>query len=90
MSILRRLRGHRTVVRIQCLDGYARSCCTCGATFKCLDGRFMLFDVQMWERKHNKPDAGQEQRQHCPRFNSPGCWCARDSEEAEAALPASG
>lgn len=60
MSILRRLRGHNTISKIQGPDEYARAKCSCGAEFKALDGRFLLHDLGTREKTHQTP--GQPER----------------------------
>lgn len=57
MSILRKLRGHRTVEKIQGPDENARAVCACGARFQARDDRFMLHDFQEWEKSHAAPAA---------------------------------
>lgn len=43
---------HRTIEKVQGPDEYGRARCTCGATFKALDGRFLLYDFEQWEKTH--------------------------------------
>jgi hypothetical protein len=54
MKILRRLAGHKTTSRTQGPDRYARAGCSCGATFKAPDGRFLLGDFDIWEKTHGR------------------------------------
>ncbi len=52
--LARKLWPHKSFAKCQGPDEYMRAKCTCGASFKALDGRFGLGDFERWEREHRR------------------------------------